>query len=117
MNPKMSLVTMLLAGTLPLAAVAAEQMKSPAAIEREATPMQPAPPGAQPPPGAAPATTEVPPLFKELDRDSDGQISKDEAKRSAETQAQFETLDANGDGKISLAEWKAQVKEPTTGKL
>lgn len=116
MNPKMSLVTMLLAGTLPLAAVAAEQMKAPAAVEREAVQGQPATPGTQAPPAGG-AQSEVPSMFKELDRDGDQQISKDEAKRSAEAQAKFKSIDADGDGKLSLAEWNAQAKEPKSGKL
>lgn len=46
-------------------------------------------------------------LFKELDKDKDGQVSKDEAKRSADVQARFKDLDKDGDGKISMTEWNS----------
>ena len=51
-----------------------------------------------------------PPMFKELDKNHDGQISKSEAKRSADTVARFKELDTNHDGKISVAEWEAANK-------
>lgn len=47
----------------------------------------------------------VPPMFRELDQDKDGQISRDEAKRSADTTARFEEIDVDHDGRISAAEW------------
>ncbi len=45
------------------------------------------------------------PLFKELDANHDGYISKDEAKRSADVTARFNRLDANHDGRISVDEF------------
>lgn len=49
-------------------------------------------------------------MFKELDRDKDGQVSKDEAKRSADVQARFDQIDANRDGKVSMTEWNSSTK-------
>jgi len=49
-------------------------------------------------------------MFKELDRDKDGQISKDEAKRSADVQARFDEIDADRDGKVSMNEWNSSSK-------
>lgn len=49
-------------------------------------------------------------MFKELDRDKDGQVSKDEASRSADVQARFDELDANRDGKVSMTEWNSSPK-------
>jgi Ca2+-binding EF-hand superfamily protein len=59
------------------------------------------------PPPAAGSTAEAAPLFLQLDSDQDGYVSKDEAKRSADTAAQFDDLDANHDGKISATEFGA----------
>lgn len=65
-----------------------------------------APPGASPR-DAAPADQLLPPLFKELDTDKDGQVTRDEAKRSADATARFGEIDSNRDGRLSPAEWKA----------
>jgi EF-hand domain pair len=46
-----------------------------------------------------------PPLFKELDTNHDGYISRQEARRSADVTARFKQLDANRDGKISVDEF------------
>ena len=51
-----------------------------------------------------------PPMFKELDKNHDGQISKSEAKRSADVTARFKELDADRDGKISVSEWQSGNK-------
>ena len=101
MKSTISLLALVLAGALPIAATAAEPAKHPA--------MEPSPATSQPAPGDA-GRTEVPPRFKELDRDKDGQISKDEAKVSAEIEARFETLDSDRNGKVSLIEWAASEK-------
>lgn len=58
----------------------------------------------------ASSSTEAPPLFKELDKNSDGQISQSEAKRSADIKARFSTLDADKNKQISLTEWQAGDK-------
>jgi hypothetical protein len=124
MKSTISLVALLLAGALPIAATAAEPAKHPAMEPGPATSqpaagdaaepakhpaMEPSPATSQPAPGDA-GRTEVPPRFKELDRDKDGQISKDEAKVSAEIEARFETLDSDRNGKVSLIEWAASEK-------
>lgn len=87
MKSKLSLAAMLVAGSLPLTVLAAD----------------PAPSGAAGMDGAAP-------MFKQLDTNKDGQISMDEAKRSAETSAAFATIDTDHDGKLSMAEWAAHDK-------
>lgn len=46
-------------------------------------------------------------MFKELDQNKDGQVSKDEAKRSADVQTRFDDLDKDSDGKISMTEWNS----------
>lgn len=63
-------------------------------------------------PGRSGATssTEAPPMFKELDKNHDGQISQSEAKRSADITARFSTLDADKNKQISVTEWQADDK-------
>lgn len=51
------------------------------------------------------AGQDVPALFKQLDRNRDGQISKSEARRSADTQSRFDSLDSDSNGRLSLQEW------------
>jgi hypothetical protein len=60
--------------------------------------------GAMGRPGAEPS---VSPMFQQLDTNKDGQISREEAKRSADTTANFDAIDTDHDGLISPAEWKA----------
>lgn len=95
MKSKISLVALLLTGALPLAAIAAD-----------------APPASTAPamPDSAAPKSDSAPMFKQLDRNSDGMVSKEEAKRSADVQARFSTLDADGNGSITLAEWTAAEK-------
>lgn len=128
----LTVLALTVAGALPVAATAADPAQ-PATPAQRATPAEPGPktPSATP---AAPATpaqpaspagdakgvmqgvppeagrTELPPMFRELDQDKDGQISKGEAKRSAETQASFDSMDTDRNGKISLIEWGAADK-------
>ena len=67
---------------------------------------------------AGKATTsqaETPPMFKELDRNKDGQISKREARRSADLNTRFDTLDTDKNKQISLAEWMADEKAQQGG--
>ncbi|WP_168224899.1 hypothetical protein [Azoarcus sp. DD4] len=103
MKSKISLVALLLTGALPLAAIAAEPTRPPAAD---------APPASTTPamPDSAASKSDSAPMFKQLDRNSDGMVSKEEAKRSADVQARFSTLDADGNGSITLAEWTAAEK-------
>jgi hypothetical protein len=86
--------TILLLAAAPLAALAADPKPAPAAGQAEA-----------------------PPLFKELDKNRDGQIDQTEAKKSADVTARFSTLDANKDKRISLAEWQTgeQAKSGAAG--
>lgn len=87
MKSKLSLAAMLIAGSLPLTALAAD-----------------------PAPAGAAGMDAVPPMFKQLDSNKDGQISMEEAKRSAETSAAFAAIDTDKNGKLSLAEWTAHEK-------
>lgn len=71
-------------------------------------------PGGTTPPGTSPRDgaptgrpSDIPPLFNELDTNKDGYITRDEAKRSADTTARFDEIDTNRDGRISVSEWKA----------
>lgn len=109
MKTKISLVALALAGSLPMAALAAPPTdKSTATGQYQAT--QPAAPAT-----AAPATPAVPqegigaapPMFKQLDKDHDGQVSKDEAKAAPDVLAAFKTVDSDHNGKLSAAEWNS----------
>ncbi len=68
------------------------------------------PQSSYPPATGMSATTgpggEAAPLFKELDANHDGYISKEEAKRSADITSRFDKLDLNHDGRISVDEFK-----------
>lgn len=57
-------------------------------------------------PGQAPEVA-TPPLFTRLDSNRDGRISREEARRSADTTARFTELDNDRDGFISASEWVA----------
>lgn len=95
MKYKIDFTTLLLSALLPFGAISGE-------------PTQPPPTGTLPKDAAtAPAgKDEVPPLFKELDRNRDGYVTKDESKRSADVMARFNDLDADHDGKIAAVEFK-----------
>ncbi len=95
MKRKINLATLLLVGALPLGAMAAEPMQGPATTPQSKDTV------------AAPAgKEEAPPLFKELDRNHDGYVTKEEAKRSADITARFKELDSDHDGKIAVTEFK-----------
>lgn len=85
------LATVALLAAMPLAATAAE----PATDSKPGTGL------------STPSQTEEPSLFKELDRNHNGKISRGEAKKSADVKARFSELDTNNDKQISLAEWQA----------
>lgn len=98
----LTVLAVTVAGALPVAATAAEPSKPAIATNPAPTPPQ----GVSPEAGR----TELPPMFRELDTDKDGQVSKDESKRSAEIQASFDAMDTDRSGKISLIEWSAADK-------
>lgn len=128
----LTVLALAVAGSMPVAVTAADPAQPATPAQRAtpatpatptqsvtpavpATPAQPATPAGAaktPPQGVAPEAgrTELPPMFKELDQDKDGQISKDESKRSAETQSSFDSMDTDHNGKISLVEWSAADK-------
>lgn len=128
----LTVLALAVTGAMPIAATAADPAQ-PATPAERATPAEPGAktPSAMPAEPATPAEratpagaakgplqgvppeagrTELPPMFRELDQDKDGQISKGEAKRSAETQASFDSMDTDRNGKISLIEWGAADK-------
>jgi len=70
---------------------------------------------ADPKPAPAPGQSEAPPMFKELDKNHDGQIDQTEAKKSADVTARFSTLDSNKDKRISLTEWQAGEQSKSSG--
>jgi hypothetical protein len=50
--------------------------------------------------------------FQDLDANHDGQISRDEAKKSSEVNNKFDQADANKDGKLDAAEFSALEAMP-----
>lgn len=70
---------------------------------------------ADPTPAPAAGQAEAPPMFKELDKNHDGQIDLTEAKKSADVTARFSTLDSNKDKRISAAEWLAGEQSRSRG--
>ncbi len=78
-----------------------------------AKPAAPAMPAATTPPasGAPPAAQSVEALFKRIDTDSDGSISKTELdKFDPEAAKSFDKYDLDKDSKLSMAEFDAMVK-------
>jgi Ca2+-binding EF-hand superfamily protein len=67
---------------------------------------------AGPTPAESPAKQSGGTTFESLDANSDGRISKDEAKASVHVTEQFASYDANGDGFIERAEVNAAKKAP-----
>ncbi len=53
------------------------------------------------------------PSFQSLDKNHDGQISRDEAKKSSEVRKNFDRADVNKDGKLDAAEFSALETAPT----
>jgi len=94
MKRKFRISPLLLLAAVPLAALAAEPYQSPTQSANDTM--------AADPPGAGKAEA---PLFKQLDVNHDGYVTKDEAQRSADITARFSQLDANHDGKISVDEF------------
>jgi hypothetical protein len=90
---------LIVAGTaavlLPFAAVFAQSTPD------QGTPQQSAPDQTQP---TSPAPQSQGATFESLDTNSDGKISKDEAKANVNVSSQFSRYDVNGDGFIERAE-------------
>lgn len=95
---RQTLATLILLAAMPLAATAADTTPSAADSGRSA---------------ATGSSAVTPPMFKELDKNNDGQISQAEAKRSADISARFSALDADKNKQISVSEW--QTDEKTRG--
>lgn len=87
--------TLYILGSLPLAALAAD-------------PGQPS--TGAPAPADPAAASQVPSMFKQLDTNGDGYISKAEAERSASVKASFTKLDSDHDGRISVQEYTKGMK-------
>src|SRR5690349_12290721 len=96
-----TLATLILLAAMPLAVQAADKT----------TPT--APDSGQSAATGTPA--EAPPMFKELDKNHDGHITKAEAKRSADVSARFSAIDTDKNKQISLHEWQADEKSHARG--
>jgi hypothetical protein len=55
------------------------------------------------------------PSFKQLDKNKDGFVSRDEAQKSSSLSARFDELDLDRDGKLSQSELDA-AKRPAAGR-
>lgn len=102
MKYQIGLMPLLVIGLLPFGAICAEPTLPP---PTDVVPKDPAVAAAVAPAVAPAVQAEVPPLFKELDRNHDGYVTKDEAKRSAEVTARFSELDTNHDGRVAAVEY------------
>lgn len=58
-------------------------------------------------------STQSTPDFTTLDRNSDGKISKDEAKQDSSLNSQFSTLDADKNGSLSISEYAGYKSSST----
>lgn len=100
MKCKTTLATLLFVGALPLAVTAADSTTQPSGSGS---------PGSSTTESSSPTTGRedtVPSIFKDLDTNKDGYVSRDEAKRSAEATARFSEMDTDRDGRIAAAEYK-----------
>jgi len=95
-----TLATLILIAAMPLAVSAAETTPTAPDSGRSAA-------------TGSPAAT--PPMFKELDKNNDGQISQAEAKRSADVSARFSAIDTDKNKQLSLHEWQADEKSHARG--
>lgn len=113
MKRKLTLTALVMAASLPMAVLAQGSYQD--STPRTDTTQPKATEGGSMTPGATGTAGEMKggdtsSMFKELDRDKDGQVSKDEAKRSADVQARFDEIDTNRDGKVSMNEWNSSSK-------
>ncbi|WP_332673261.1 EF-hand domain-containing protein [Aromatoleum sp.] len=110
MKRKLTLTALVIAASLPMAVLAQGGYQDSTPRTDSAQP-QGTPGGSTTPDATGTMKSgDTSSMFKELDRDKDGQISKDEAKRSADMQARFDEIDANRDGKVSMNEWNSSPK-------
>lgn len=100
MKTILGLVALALAGALPIGASAADPAPAAPATGTTVPKAMPAEAG----------KTELPSMFKELDQNRDGQVSKEESERSAEVQASFDSMDTDSNRMISVAEWNMAEK-------
>jgi hypothetical protein len=103
-----TLIAVAVAGAFPALALAQSATSQPQ--EGRTPPGAPASPGSiDQRSGTAPSGTTAgsTALFNRLDRNSDGFISRDEARDATELQGRFAELDKDNDGKISAAEMRA----------
>ena len=98
---KSKLIVLAIAASLPMAALAQTAPKSPGGAPESQTP-----PGSNQP-GSPPSTKQFGGKASgsvRLDTNSDGYVSREEAKASAEISKRFNDLDKDGDGKLSTKE-------------
>lgn len=98
MKRKLHLTALAIIGIVPLAGIAADTTSS-----------QPGASSSTSRSSAADTSGSMQPsaMFKRLDKDKDGTISKSEAKASKDLTARFEQVDTDRDGKITVSEWQA----------
>ncbi|TAG77366.1 MAG: EF-hand domain-containing protein [Burkholderiales bacterium] len=95
------------AGILSAASFAQQPAPMPAKPETPAMPAATTPPAS----GAPPAAQSVEALFKRIDTDGDGSISKSELEKfDPEAAKSFDKYDLDKDSKLSMAEFDAMVK-------
>jgi hypothetical protein len=111
---KGKLIVLAVAATFPLAVLAQQSPTSPSR-----TPESQSPPGSQTPNApnaptqrggsAGPSSGSM-----QLDRNSDGYVTREEAKTSSEVSRRFNDLDKDGDGKLSTKELSAGSRGGST---
>jgi Ca2+-binding EF-hand superfamily protein len=55
------------------------------------------------------------PAFSDLDQNSDGQLTREEAAADSELANNFDVIDQDGNGYITSAEYNASVENDTSG--
>lgn len=117
MKPKMQLATLILLGAVPLVGFSASpdygtsSSQSGAMGSSGSTRDQSSTSGMS----SSDSDMSVPKQFQKLDKNKDGMISKDEAKRSKDMSAHFDDYDTDHDGRISVSEWKAHATSGAAG--
>ena len=101
-----TLATLILLAAMPLAATAADTSPSTSGSSGASDSGRSAATG---------SSAVTPPMFKELDKNNDGQISQAEAKRSADISSRFSALDVDKNKQISVSEWQTDEKSQSRG--